>query len=187
MASLKTRAHVVPSAVICAWTLIVRFQVSGTGMRHLPYEERLRLLGLHSLQRRRLRDDLITAFKIFTGLLDIDPNLFFLPSARRGLRGHPFMVLQGANHRLRRGSAFSVRVVKYWNKLPNSVVTVPSVIAFDRSLSSSPPLTEHSFPHLPTPPPSHLHTVHSQLTSLYVTRLPILYMWFLQARCGLPL
>ncbi len=48
-----------------------------TGMRHLPYEERLQRLGLHSLQRRKLWDDLITAFKIFKGLLDIDPNLFF--------------------------------------------------------------------------------------------------------------
>ncbi len=65
---------------------------------------------------------LITAFKIFKSLLDIDPNFFFLPSARRGLRGHPFKVLQGASHRRRRGSAFSVRVVKYWNKLPASVV-----------------------------------------------------------------
>ncbi len=52
-----------------------------TDMRHLPYEERLQRLGLHSLQRRRLRDDLLTAFKIFKGLLDIDMNLFF-PSSR---------------------------------------------------------------------------------------------------------
>ncbi len=29
-----------------------------TGMRHLPYEERLQLLGLHSLQRRWLRANL---------------------------------------------------------------------------------------------------------------------------------
>ncbi len=48
-----------------------------SGMRHLPYEERLQRLGLHSLQRRRLRVDLVTAFKIFKGLLDIDPNLFY--------------------------------------------------------------------------------------------------------------
>ncbi len=41
-----------------------------TGMRHLPYEERLQWLGLHSLQRRRLRADVITDFKTFTGLLD---------------------------------------------------------------------------------------------------------------------
>ncbi len=42
-----------------------------TGMRHLPYEERLQRLGLHSLLRRRLQADLITAFKIFKGLSDI--------------------------------------------------------------------------------------------------------------------
>ncbi len=37
---------------------------------------------------RRLRADLITTFKIFKGLLDIDPNLFFLPPARRSPRGY---------------------------------------------------------------------------------------------------
>ncbi len=73
-----------------------------TGMRHLPYEERLQRLGLHSLQWRRLRADLITTFKIFSGLLDIDPNLFFLPPARSGLRGHPYKALQGTSHRRRR-------------------------------------------------------------------------------------
>ncbi len=82
-------------------------------MRHLPYEERLQRLGLYSLQLRLLWADLITTFKIFTGLLDVDPNLFFPPPARRGLRGHPFKVLQGASHRRRRGiSAISMRL---WN------------------------------------------------------------------------
>ncbi len=117
-----------------------------TGMRHLSYEERLQRLSLNSLQRRRLRDDLITAFKIFNGLLDIDPNLFFLPPTRRGLRGHPFNVLQGASHRRRRGSAFSVRVVKYWNKLPASVVTAPSVNIFTKRLEE---VWTEVFPHLP--------------------------------------
>ncbi len=116
------------------------------GLRHLPYEERLQRLGLYSLQRRRLRADLITAFKIFKSLLDIDPNLFFLPPARRGLRGHPFKVLQGAGHRRRRGSAFSVRVVKYWNKLPASVFTAPSVNVFKKRLEE---VWTEVFPHLP--------------------------------------
>ncbi len=44
------------------------------------YEERRQRLGLHSLQRPRLRADLITAFKMFKDLLDIHPTLFsFLP------------------------------------------------------------------------------------------------------------
>ncbi len=70
-----------------------RIQRLVTGMIHHPYEERLQRLGLHSLQRRRPRADLLTTFKLFKGLLDIDPNLFFLPPTRRGLRGHPFKVL----------------------------------------------------------------------------------------------
>ncbi len=46
-------------------------------IRHLPYEERLQQLGLHSLTATI---DLITASKIFTGLFDVDSNLFFSPS-----------------------------------------------------------------------------------------------------------
>ncbi len=141
-----------------------------TGMRHLPYEERLQRLDLHSLQRRRLRDDLITAFKIFKGLLDIDPNLFFLPLARRGLRGHPFKVLRGASHRRRRGSAFSVRVVKYWNKLPSLQLLLSMFSRNGRrkfGQKSFPPLTEHSTTHLsPTPPFPPAHHPLTVITSI---------------------
>ncbi len=56
-------------------------------IRHLLYEEKLQRLGLHSLQRRRLRSDLITAFKIFTGLLDVDPNFFFALPLDAALEG----------------------------------------------------------------------------------------------------
>ncbi len=116
-------------------------------MRHLPYEERLQRLGLHCLQRRRHRADLIIALKIFMGLLGIDPP------ARRGLRGHPFKVLQGASRRRRRGSAFSV---KCWNKLPASTVTVPSANVFKKRLEK---VWAKIFPHLTkthnTPPQFH--------------------------------
>ncbi len=76
----------------------------------------------------------------------IDPNLYFLPPARRGLRGHPYKVLQGASHCRRRGSAFSVRVMKYWNKSPVSVVTAPSANIFKKSLAK---LWTDVFPHFP--------------------------------------
>ncbi len=127
-----------------------------TGMRQIPYEERMQWLGLHSLQRRRLHDDLITAFKIFKDLLDIDPNLRVLPPARRGLTGHPFKELQGASHRRRRGC-------EILEEAPGSRRYCSSCVCFqeaagerlDSSLSPSPPLTGHS-----PPPPSHLHTTH---------------------------
>ncbi len=70
--------------------------------------------------------------------------------------------------RVQVGGEYSVRVVKYWNKLQASVVTAPSVIfkknvgeSLDRSLPPPPPLTEHSpISPSPYPPPSHLHTTH---------------------------
>ncbi len=48
------------------------------------------------LPTQKLQDDLITAFKIFTGLLDVDPT-------SRRLRGHPYKTLQGTSHRLMKG------------------------------------------------------------------------------------
>ncbi len=142
-----------------------------TDMRHLPYEERL--------QRRKLRADLVAAFKIITGLLDTDLNYFF--------SSHPYKVPQGASHLQRRGSAISVSGLKYLNKLLTSEVIAPSVNIFkkmfgeslDRSLSPSPPLTEHSSPHFPTPPhPVCTPPINSQHLNMLPNSLYILCDFF---------
>ncbi len=89
-------------------------------------------------QWRWLRVDPITTFKVFTGLLDIDLNLLFLPRTCRGVRRHPHNVLEGMSHRRRRLSAFSVAQNVDKNISPSSLLTETSSTQF--------------FPYPPTPP-----------------------------------
>ncbi len=50
-----------------------RIQTLATG----HYEAKFQLLGLHSLQRRRVWADLMKTFRIFISPLDADPIMFF--------------------------------------------------------------------------------------------------------------
>ena len=59
------------------------------GLKKFTYETRLKRLGIYSLERRRLRGDLIETFKILTGREHIDSSNFFeLSETTSGLRGH---------------------------------------------------------------------------------------------------
>ncbi len=104
------------------------------GFRHVPYEERLRQLNLFSLERRRLRSDLILAFKIFKGEVYLNPSEFFLHPPRAGLRGRTYRLLQGPSRLRRRSGAFAVRIVKFQNRLPAHLVLSPSVSIFKKQL-----------------------------------------------------
>ncbi len=132
-----------------------------TGIRHLPYEKGLQRwtfiprsgddFGLTWLPPSR-------SSRVFWILIR---TCFFLPPAQRGLRGHPYKVLQGVSHRRKRGSEFSVR-----NKLPVSVVTAPFVNVFKERLEK---VWTEVFPRLPHwLSTSHLHTTHLLFFHLYM-------------------
>ncbi len=83
-----------------------------------------------SLQRRRLRSDLILAVKNLKGEINLGPFDFFLRPPQTWLRRHAYRVLQEPNRIRRRNGAFFVCVVKYWDRLPNSLVFSNLVFVF---------------------------------------------------------
>ena len=107
-------------------------------LKGLSYEERLKKLNLFSLRYRRLRGDMIEVYKIMSGKYDEDASPKMMEAVDARTRGHSKkLAVQRADggHSLRQ-QFFTLRVVKPWNSLPESVVCAPSVAVFKAGLDS---------------------------------------------------
>ena len=104
------------------------------GLEGYSYSDRLRILGLTTLETRFLRADLIEVFKILKGFENVDPEKFFQVVGDDGRRGHVFKLFKKRS-RLDVGRfKFANRVCEEWNGLDDDVVGVGSVNAFKRKL-----------------------------------------------------
>ena len=103
-------------------------------LRNKPYDERLRHLGLPTLEYRRYRSDLIQVYKLLHGIDNADYRIFFKKSTTQ-LRGHNQKLFQRQNKLLTRKMTFSQRVVPHWNKLPEAAVNAQSVNSFKFQLN----------------------------------------------------
>merc|ERR1712096_252868 len=99
--------------------------IDGIGL--LPYSERLTTLGLTTLGERRCRGDLIETYKIVNGLVNYGQNLFNV--SRSGYR----LLSSLKSPKSNRQNFLPERVIRYWNKLPQSVQSASSVNSFKAS------------------------------------------------------
>ena len=96
------------------------------GLKELEYEERLKRLGLTTLEERRIRGDIITLYKLVHKIDILDTELIKV-TTRNQLRGHEKKLIKDICLSDMRKYSFPHRSVDVWNKLNSDVVNAACV------------------------------------------------------------
>ncbi|GAB0178093.1 hypothetical protein GRJ2_000274600 [Grus japonensis] len=107
------------------------------GLEHLSYEDRLRELGLFSLEKRRLQEYLIAGLPVSEGAYRKAGEGLFIRECSNRTRGNGFKLKEGRFRLDIRKKFFSVRVMRHWNRLPREAVDAPSLEVFKTRLDGA--------------------------------------------------
>jgi len=105
------------------------------GLENLSYSERLNILGLETLNRRRFIFNLILCYKYLHGLVETNNCNFIRIYQSSRTRGNRMKVYKEQCSIDARHQFFTNRIVDIWNSLPAALVLSPSVAVFKRNLA----------------------------------------------------
>ncbi|KFU91948.1 hypothetical protein M959_03533, partial [Chaetura pelagica] len=97
------------------------------GLEYLCYEDRLRNLGLFSLEKRRLWGDLIAAFQYLKGSYRKAGEGLFKREGSDRTRGNGLKLKESRFRLCIRKRFFTMTAARFWNRLPREVVEAPSL------------------------------------------------------------
>jgi len=87
-------------------------------IKNLTYKDRLNRLKLPTLKYRRIRGDMIEAYKILTNKYNSRVNLYLEKQQDSITRGHSLKLSNNRYHYDLRKFSFAPRIVNVWNSLP---------------------------------------------------------------------